>query len=372
MNITVTPVKSGKDYSEFIFLPAKIHRNHPQWVPPIWLDEKAFFNPKKNKSFSHCDTIMLLTRKGRETVGRIMGIIHHKYNERMGEKKARFGYLECYNDPLVSHLLISAVENWARAKGMTHLVGPYGFSDKDPQGLLIEGFEHQAMIASSCNFPYLVELVEREGFTKEVDCLAFKMPADFVTPPVFDKIYDRIMQNNKLEVLEFTRRKQIYPWVTPILDLMNECFADIYGFTPLDEREKQEFTDRYMPVLDPRFVKVVLRDGQVRSFFIALPNFTRGIQKSKGYLLPFGLFHILRAMKKTDQLDFMLGGIKPGFQGLGLDVVMGMKMRESAKKAGFKHIEGHLVLETNHKMLAEYNRVNAVAHKRFRVFKKEL
>ncbi|MGB4204808.1 MAG: hypothetical protein WBJ84_04220 [Bacteroidales bacterium] len=372
MTVVVSEVKSRRDYSEFIHLPEKIHRGHEQWVPPVWNDERAFFNPSKNIAFQHCDTILLLARRNSEVVGRIMGIIHRSYNQLHNESNVRFGFLECYDDQETAHALLQAVENWGRSKGMTRIIGPYGFSDKDPQGLLVEGFEHLAMIASNCNYPYLVKLVENEGYSKEIDCFAFRLPMDFKLPEKHRLIYERVQKSTRYKILEFTSRWQLKPYIVPILRVMNKCYQDIYGFIPMEEKEMKEFANRYLPILDPKFVKVATLQEEVIGFVVGLPNISRGLQKSGGYLWPFGLFHILRAMKKTKQIDLMLGGVKPGYQGLGLDLLMGFKLVDSAKAAGFEQIEVHLILETNYKMLAEVLRLNADPHKRFRVFQKAL
>lgn len=372
MKLIIKQVQSKQDLSQFIFLPATIHKNHPQWIPPIWMDEKVFFNPEKNKAFAHCNTILLLALKDEKPVGRIMGIVHRDYNALRNEKNCRFGFLECFDDPEVSTALLNKVEQWGREQEMTRMIGPYGFSDKDPQGLLIEGFEHLAVIASNCNHPYLVSLLEQAGYSKEIDCLAFRLPVNVEIPEVHRRIYERAARNESLEVVDFSTRKQLKPWIIPILELMNECYADIYGFIPLTAKEMKDFAGRYMPVIEPRFVKIVVRNNELLSFVVGLPNFSRGLQKSGGYILPFGIFHILRSMKRTKQLDLMLGGVKPSCQGLGLDLLMGFKLLDSAKSAGFEQIEVHLILETNYKMLAEVQKLNAIPHKRFRVFHKDL
>jgi GNAT superfamily N-acetyltransferase len=288
------------------------------------------------------------------------------------EKNSLFGFIECYDDQEIAHALLQTIENWGKRKGMERMIGPYGFSDKDPQGLLIEGFEHLGMIASNCNYPFLVTLVENEGYTKEVDCLAFRLPVNFAIPEKHRLIYERALRNNRYEVREFQSRSQLKPLVVPILRVMNECYKDIYGFIPMSEKEMKDFAARYLPILDPRFAKIIVVKDEILGFVIGLPSISRGLQKSGGYLWPFGIIHILRSMKKTKKIDLMLGGVKPEYQGLGLDLLMGFKLLDSAKAAGFEQIEVHLILETNYKMLAEVLRLNAEPHKRFRVFQKNL
>ena len=174
-NIVIREVQNKKDLRKFIHLPAAIHKDHANWVPPIYLDDWEFFNPKKNKSFDSCDTILLLAYKKNKAAGRIMGIIHHKYNEKHDEKRARFAFFETWNDEEVASALIHFVENWALEKGMERLVGPLAFSDKDPQGFLIDGFDEPSVIASNCNFPYQVELVEKNAYSKEVDLVVYQI-----------------------------------------------------------------------------------------------------------------------------------------------------------------------------------------------------
>jgi hypothetical protein len=148
MSLEIREVASRSDLRKFIYLPAKIHKKHKNWVPPVYMDDRVFFNPAKNESFSHSDTVLFLAWLRGKAVGRVMGIINHQYNKRTGENDARFCFLECYEDFNAAEALIMGVEEWARAKGSDNLVGPLGFSDKDPQGLLIEGYDKPVVIAS--------------------------------------------------------------------------------------------------------------------------------------------------------------------------------------------------------------------------------
>jgi len=372
MGINLKEVRNRKDLKKFIHLPAKIHKGHKNWLPNLYLDEWNFFDPKKNHSFGTCKTILLLAYKDKEPVGRIMGIISLKYNEIRHESYARWGYLECYEDQEVAHTLLESIENWARENGMQKIVGPYGFSDKDPQGLLIEGFEHPPLIASACNFPYLVKLVENEGYTKEIDCLVYKYPLSNNIEELYKRVISRVNGKNDNKVIEFTLRKQIKPYIYKVLSLMNKTYSHLYGFVPLDKQDMDDFANRYLPILDPRFIKLIEKQGEVLAFIIALPHMTAGIQKSKGHLFPLGIIHILRAAKTTHQLDLMLGGVHPDMQGIGLDIMIMIPLIESAKKGGFTEMEFHLMLETNKAILNEMERLHASLHKRFRVFQKNL
>jgi hypothetical protein len=374
MDIEIREVKTRKDLKKFIYLPEKIHANHPNWVHPIYMDEWKYFNPKKNEAFSYCDTIILLAFRGEEAVGRIMGIINSRYNEHKNEKTVRFGYLETWEDEEVIHALLGHVEDWARNKGMTKIVGPYGFSDQDPEGFLIEGFENRATIATYYNFEWMPSLVEKQGYSKDVDYFVYKLDVPKEVPEFYKRIYERAKKRGNFELLEFKKKKKIKPWIVPILSLMNECYlaGNIYGYTPLSEKEMKSLAARYLPVLDPRFLKAVLIEGEVASFVVGMPDMTEGIQKARGRLLPFGFLKVLRAAKKTTQLDLLLGAIKEKYRGRGLDAIMGIKMVISAQEAGMEIMDTHHEMEENVRIRAEMERMGGKLYKKFRVYKKDL
>ncbi len=372
MEVQIVEVNSRKLLRTFIHLPAKLHRGETNWMPTIYADDWSFFNPKKNHQFDSCDTIMVLSFMDGKPVGRIMGIIHNKYNLLRKENNARFGYFDSIDNHEVAHILFDFIQNWAKQKGKNLLVGPYGFSDKDIQGLLIDGFEHPPLIDSACNPPYIVKLIENEGFGKEIDCMTYKFPITLALPELYYRIQKRSNYSNNSELVEFTSRSQLKPYIVPVLQLVNSTYDHLYGFVPMSDTEIQELASRYLPIINPNFVKIIKKGGEVIAFIIAIPNLTKGIQKSKGYLFPIGIFQILLAARKTSQLDLMLGAVHRDYQGTGLEVVMGISLIDSAKKNGFRNIEAHLILENNYKMLSEMERLKIPVLKRFRVFRKEL
>ena len=217
MEIVVTPVCTKQDMRKFIHLPARIHKDHKSWIPPLYSDEWEFFNSKKNKSFEYSTVVMLLAYRGKKIVGRIMGIINHKYNELHREKNARFNYLETWDEREVIQALLQYVEDWARLKGMDKLVGPLAFSDKDPQGFLIEGFDEPVSIATHCNFEYVIAHLESLGYKKDIDLVVYKVQIPDKTPELYQKVSERAQRNNPgIELLEFSRRKDLRPWIRPM------------------------------------------------------------------------------------------------------------------------------------------------------------
>ncbi len=371
-DIIVREVKTRRDKRKFIYLPARVHKSDPNWLPPIYFDEWLLFDEKQNKSYLYSDTVIYLAFRGAKVVGRIMGLINKRFNNIHKEQYGRFCFLECFEDREVFHELINKVENWARDKGMLKLVGPLAFSDKDPQGFQIEGFEYPKFIICPTNDPYLPEMIASEGYEKYLDLVNYLARIPDELPSVYNNILSRVSENDNFKIVEFNTKKELKPYLFPILDLMNETFNEIYGFVQLNDHEKKEFVDRYMMILDPKFIKVVENSGGLIGFAGGIRDISDGVRRAKGKLLPFGLLKILRESKRSRKLLMLLGGVKKEYRGKGIDVLMGIKMLQSCARYNMEWIDLHLVLENNHKMRAECERIGGRVIKKFRIYQKDL
>jgi hypothetical protein len=370
--LEIREVKDRKSLKQFIDLPKRIHLDHPNWVPPIYSEDWKYFDPKRNKEFQHSETVLALAVRDNEVAGRIMGIINHRYNNFRQEKNGRFAYLECPNEKEVAHSLLDFIEQWSRERGMNKIIGPMGFSDQDPEGYMIEGFEYEPTLSTYINFDYMIDLLEEAGYRKEVDYVVYKLDITGEIPQFYRRIHQRVCRNQNFTLVEFTKRNQIKPHILAMFGLMNATFKDNYGYFPLDANQMKALGKKYLPVVDPRFVKLIRKDREIVAFVIGIPNMAPGIRKAKGRLLPFGIFKILHAMKTTKQLDLYLGGIKDTYRGRGLDVMLGVPMIESAQRSGFTFMDSHHELETNLKMRAEMERLGGKIYKRYRIFQKQL
>ena len=372
MALEIAVVRNRRELREFIYLPAKVNRTNLRWIPPIYPDEWKFFDPKKNRAFQYADTVLALARRDGRVAGRVMGIINRRSNEIRRESSARFGFIECYEEPDVFNALLGYVEGWARRLGMKRMVGPMGFSDQDPQGFLYEGFDHEPTLASLHNFPYMVRFVEAAGYTKEVDYVDYVIKVPDKLPEFYDRISTRVARQSEFRPVEFTKRKELRSYIRRIFGLMNAAYQDIYGYVPLTDAEIDALVRQYLPVIDPRFVKVVARGEDVVGFIIGMPNMNVGLRQCRGHLYPFGVLQIMAAMKRTKQLDLFLGAIREDFRGRGIDVLLGAAMMRSAIAAGFETMDSHHELEDNLKMRAEMERVGGRVAKRFRIYQKSL
>lgn len=370
--LVIKEVLTRKDRRDFIYLPEKVHKNESEWLPPIYMDEWELYNKKKNKSYQFADAVLLIAYRDKKPVGRIMGLVNNRYNAIHNELHGRFCFMECYNDREVFHALITKVEDWARQKGMVRIIGPLGFSDKDPQGFQIEGFEYPQFMTSANNSPYMPELIEAEGYEKKVDLVNYlgKLPEKF--PPIYEKVLSRVEKDKEYKIIEFSSKKELKPYIISVLELLNSTFEEIYGFVPLNDKEKTDFAARYLPILDPKFIKVIETKGELAGFAIGMPDFSKGIREAKGKLFPFGIFKILRDSRRSKKLIMMLGGVKKAYRGKGLEVLMAVKIFQSGIRHNMDMIDSHLILENNVKMRSEWDRIDCRVVKKFRIYQKEL
>jgi hypothetical protein len=370
--LVIKEVLTKKDRRDFIYLPEKVHKNEPAWLPPIYMDEWELYDKKKNKSYLYADAILLLAYRDKKPVGRIMGLVNNRYNEIHNEQNGRFCFMECFNDREVFHTLLAKVEDWVRQKGMIKIIGPLGFSDKDPQGFQVEGFEYPLFMTAPNNSPYMPELIEAEGYEKKVDLVNYlgKLPETF--PIIYEKVLSRVKHEKKFKIIEFNSKKEIKPYIIGVLELMNSTFAEIYGFVPLNDKEKTDFAARYLPILDPKFIKVIEANGELVGFAIGMPDISKGIREANGRLFPFGIFKILRESKRSKKLLTMLGGVKKEYRGKGLEILLGVKIIQSGINHKMDMIDSHLILENNIKMRSEWDRIGIPVVKRFRIYQKDL
>lgn len=370
----IREVKSKKDLRKFIHLPERIHKNHKEWLPPLLIDEKKLFSQERNPAFKHCDTILLLAFDGQNTVGRIMGIVPHKFNKINGENNVRFAFVECHEDKIVFDALIKAVEDWGKLKGCDEIIGPMAFSDKEPQGFVVKGFEGPTMMLTNCNYRFMPEFIQQNNYKRYVDLCQYEVPINQQLVDRFKPFAKRVIQYNQLTVHDFTSTQQIKPFINAVFDLINQTYQNIYGFSALSNEEMNEFANRFLPLLNPRLIKVITDlGGKVVAAIIAMADLSEGIKKGRGRLFPAGWWYLVKANKKTDRLVLLLGAIDPDMRNKGLDAVLGQRLLNSALKEDFKIMDSHLIMKDNYKMRREIERLeDHIMYKEYTIFKKAL
>jgi ribosomal protein S18 acetylase RimI-like enzyme len=351
--LRIKKVTTNHDLKRFVSFPFKLYRGNRFWVPPLNFDEINTLRKDKNPAFEYCEAEYWIAYRDSTPVGRIAGIINHKESERWNTRLTRFGWIDFVDDPEVSGMLTETVKEWGRSKGMTGLHGPLGFTDMDPEGMLMEGFDQIGSMSSIYNFPYYNDHMERLGFRKATDWVQFEIKVPDVIPEKVERMTRIVLQKYDLHLLKPRKAKEIRPYAAKMFTMYNEAFHDLYGFTALSKAQMDNYTRQYFGFIRAEFVSLVIdTSDEVVGFGITMPDLALALQKANGRLFPFGLFHLLRAMRKNDTIHMYLIGVRPDYQGKGVLALVYHELTRAYIDAGIKITRTHPQLEENLKAIS--------------------
>ncbi len=373
MAVEVRRVETRRELKRFVHFPESLFRDDPNWVPPLYSDDLHNLRRDRNPAFEFCDAAYWLAYKDGKPVGRIAGILNRRAIEIWGERLARFGWVDFIDDAEVSAALFGAFEAWCREQGLEGAHGPLGFTDLDPEGMLVEGFDELGTLATIQNPPYYPEHLERLGYAKEIDWIEFRVEVPKEHIKRLSRLRERVERSIELEVVRFKKLKEFRPYARPVLELLNEAYADLHGFVPLTDAQLDDVIKRYFGFLRPEFLYVLLDDAKrLAGFGLTMPSLARAMQKSRGRLFPFGWFHLLKAMKSEETLDLLLVAVRKDLQGKGVNVFLIDECLKVSLEQGIKWAETNPELETNSMVHGQWKFFGNRQHKRRRCFIKSL
>ena len=369
--VTIKEVVTKKDLKEFVRFQRILYKDCPSFVPSLDFDEMTTLDKKKNPAFDCCRAKYWLALKDGKIAGRIAGIINERFIEIWKHKYARFGWVDFIEDQEVSRALFETVETWAKENGMEGMQGPLGFTDFDKEGMLIEGFDELGTIIGIYNYPYYLEHVKNMGYEKEVDWLEFQMKLAPVLPEKIERMNQIVAKRLQLRAVHLRKAKDILPYAKEIFGLLNNCYKDLFDFVPLSDKQVAYYTKQYFSFIRPDLIQIIVdKNDKIAGFGLTMPSLSVALKKADGKLLPLGLIHLLRAIKKNNKADLLLIAIREDLQGKGVNAMI---MREGYKaciESGITIVEASGQLETNEKVLSIWERMDARQHKRKRCFLK--
>ena len=340
MGIIIKKVSSKQELKTFIRFNYELYKNNPYSVPDLYDDMLNTFSQKKNAAFEFCEADYFLAYKDGKVAGRVAAIINHRANETWNKKEVRFGWIDFIDDMEVSSALLKQVEEWGKERGMEAMVGPLGFTDLDAEGMLIEGYDQLSTMSTIYNYPYYPVHMEKLGFEKEADWVEFKLMVPDKLPDKFVRISEIILQKYNLKIKKL-KRKEIKEknYGQKIFDLINEAYAPLYGFSKMTQGQINQYIKMYLPLIDLRMVSLVENEqGELVAVGISMPSLSKALQKAKGRMLPFGWYHLLKALfiKKPKILDLLLVGVKPEYQSKGVNALLFYDLVPIYQQMGFE------------------------------------
>ncbi|WP_306540329.1 hypothetical protein [Dysgonomonas sp.] len=378
MSIVIKAINSNDNNLKKAFVKFPIntlYKDCPFYVPPLISDELESLDTKKNPAFDFCEMQLFLAYKNDKIVGRIAAIINHRANEIWNKKQGRFSFVDFIDDNEVVEALFSAAEKWLKEKGMDTIIGPIGFTDLDPEGLLIEGYDKISTMATRYSYPYYKTQIERLGFEKDADWNEFYIPIPAHTPERHQRIATMIGERYGLKLLSFHNFKQVTPYVSKLFKCLNKAYEPLYGFSALTQHQIDYYVKKYVPLLRWDVVQIVIKEDtdEVVGFGVGIPSLSAALIKSRGRLFPLGWFQLIKALKSKNNktVDLMIMGILPEYQGKGVNAMIFNGFIPSAYKSGFRFAESNPELEMNNKMQSLWDGFEATNHKRRRAYIKK-
>lgn len=351
--IEVKQISSKRDKKKFFKFLIDLYKGNPYACPNLYMDEFAEFDPETNDAFRFADCKMFLAYKDGKIAGRIAGIWHRGVNEKFGYKQLRFTRFDVIDDFEVTKALFAELFKWAKELGMTEIIGPMSFSDLNEEGMLIEGFDRDSNYIEIYNAPYYVEHMQKLGAYKVVDWNCYVINAPDKVNERFKRLSQAVMDRHGYEILDVRYylkhdKKKLKEYIMQALDVLDEAFAELYGTSPINEKQKKRETDTIMMVLIPELATVVLKDGKVVAYGFVMPSMKEVLQKGRGHIFPNGLIPYMRAMNRPETADMLSMAIAPAHRNKGISAIIINHCLEGVVNLGIKKLEAGPELEENH------------------------
>ena len=371
MAVEIREINTRCGLKKFIQFANDLYKDCPYYCPPLMLDEMNTFNRKKNPVMEFSDFQLFMAYRDGKPVGRIAALLNEKANAAWKVKKVRFGWMDFIDDKEVSRALLDAVRDWGKARGMDEMNGPVGFTDWDHEGLLLEGYEYAAPMASLYNYPYYAEHMDAYGLKKEADWIELLITPQ-AAPERISRMAKLVKERSHVRVDKVKSAKELVrKYGNSFMDVLDEAYQKLYNFQPMTQRQKQYYRDMYFPILNFDFVTIVVNDkDEVVGVGVGMPDITQALRKCGGKLFPFGWYHILKALraKKMDRFNLLLVAVRPDYQDKGINCLFFDDQLPYFLQYGIKEVDTTSILETNAKNIAQFQFLPNKQHKRRRAY----
>lgn len=376
MAILIKTVTTRKDLKTFVRFGNKLYKGNKYYVPSMPFDDLNTLDKNINAAFEFCESEYYLAYKDGALVGRVAAIINYKANESWKVNQVRFGWIDFIDDIEVSTALLDAVISFGKSRGMTQIVGPLGFTDFDPEGMLVEGFDRISTMALIYNHPYYPEHMKKLGYHKETEWGEYRITIPETLPDRHRQLAKIVMERNNLKIRKLTL-KQIKKerYGQKLFQLINQTYCILYGYSVLSEKQIDQFVATYLSLIDARMLTFIEDEkGDLIAAGISMPSIAEALQKCRGEIFPFGWWHLLKSMfiKRSDTVELLLIGVRPDYKNKGIPTILICDLIETYNKLGFKYAETNAMLETNTAVRSLWTPFEHVQHKRRWVFAKEI
>ncbi len=363
--IEIKEVKGRRMLKQFIEFPVKLYKDCPYFTPYLYEDELANLTPGKNPAAKYCEFKLFLAYKDKKIVGRICGIINHFSNEKYHQNRVRFNRIDMIDDIEVTKALIKAVEDFGKEHGLTEINGPLGYSDQDKEGMLTKGFDQMNMFATFYTHEYYVEHMKQLGFKVDAKWNEYKIIIPKEIDPRITKMSQFVQKKYKLHLQKIKSKRELKrDVIVEVLKLTNVCYANLYGYVPIDEKQMIHLADQYIPLVNLNYLQLVRDENEkLVAYGLMIPTPVNALKKHKGHLFPLGWIDFLKDLKHSKVLDMLLVAVDPKYQSSGVMAMIFEKAISNAIKNGITHAETGPELEYNENVQSLWKNLETINHK---------
>jgi hypothetical protein len=373
LDIKIKEVTTNRELRKFIKFPFRLYKGNEYWVPPIIVEEMKVLRKDKNPFFEIGEAKYFLAYKDNKIVGRIAGIISNTYIEKVGKNYGRFGWIDFIDDIRVCKKLLTEVEKWMKSKGMIALQGPLGFTNFDPQGMLIEGFQEIDTLAGIYNYSYYSKYIELCNYKKDIDWIEFIIKKPNTIPEKIIKIADHVKKEYGYKKLEIKSKKEMKYYGRELFKLIEMTYKYNFGVMKYSSKQIDMYIEKFLSFIRKDHIAIIVdKNGKIVAFGITMPFLSKAFQKANGHLFPFGLFYIIKAMKNNDKVELLLIGVNPKLQGKGINAIIFKELMTIFFNNNVLYAETNAEVESNHKIQNQWKLFEKRQHKKRRCYIKKL
>ncbi len=374
MSVIIKEVLTKKDLLKWVRFPNELYKNDANFVPFLENDEIDTFTKGKNPSYEFCETKLFLAYKDNKIVGRIAGLINHAYNQKWQKNTVRYTRFDFVDDYEVSEKLLAAVVDWGKERGFNEIMGPMGFNDTDHQGMLVEGFDQLNMSITFYNHPYYIDHMERLGLTKSIDWIEYRIKCPIEPNPRIASLSNRLLSRGKYKAVTYTDRKTLYNDAFEAFEVIDKAEEVLFGTVPLTPAVIKNMIDNYIPLVDLDYIcSVKDTEGHIVAFGVMVPSLAKAFKKANGKMFPFGIVHMLKALKcKNDVLEMYFVAVAPKHQMFGVPAILMDTLVRKCIDNKVRFCETGPMLETNGAVHGMWRYFDKEQHKRRRCYSKSI
>jgi GNAT superfamily N-acetyltransferase len=372
MDILTIDTTDRRAMQRFLDLPFRLYHGNLQWVPPLASDAKRMLDRNKHPFYRHSAAEFFVAQQADRVVGRLAVLDHRPYNDWNHTQTAFFYLFEAEKDPAIARGLFAAAAQWARARGLTRLYGPKGFSALDGMGLLVKGFQHPPALGIPYNLEYYPALLEGVGLTGGANIVSGYLGPEFVMPDKVLKVAELVQQRRGLRIAAYKTRGDLKQLIGPMKELYNSALSGTTDTFPITEEETNLMAQQMISFADPSLIKIVLKGDEIVGFLFGYPDPSAAIRRCKGKLFPFGWLDILIELRRTKWINLNGAGLLEKYRGSGGTALLFAEMYKSVRDSKYRFADVVQIGADNDKMQREIGGLGIDFYKTHRMYQLDL